>query len=297
MTPQEESMLNDLVRRVQQTQLTEKDPQAQQLLDEQLGGNPDSLYILSQTVLVQKYALEQAQRRIEQLQQQQTTQPAKTTSFLGNLFGHREEASPAQQPYAQQQQSYAPPQPPPYAPVNQPGYTVYPPPAYPAAGYPPQGYAPSGGSSFLRSAATTAAGVAAGALAFEGVESLMHGFGHSAGFGGGFGEPYGGGFSGMGGGFGERPIEENVVNNYYDSPGGEHEHHFDGGSDRVNDFGDRGDTGLHDANFGGSDNDLQPQLDQADDVNIGDDGSDAYDDASNSGGDDFGGGGDDSSFV
>ncbi len=39
-------------------------------------------------------------------------------------------------------------------------------------------------SSFLRSAATTAAGVAAGALAFEGIESLMHGFGHSAGFGG-----------------------------------------------------------------------------------------------------------------
>lgn len=295
MTPQEESMLNDLVRRVQQTQLPEKDPQAQQLLNEQLGGNPDSLYILSQTVLVQKYALEQAQRQIEQLRQQPTTQPAKATSFLGNLFGHREDAPPQQS--SAQQQSYAPPQPPPYAPVNQPGYTVYPPPAYPQAGYPPQGYAPSGAPSFLRSAATTAAGVAAGALAFEGVESLMHGFGHSAGFGGGFGEPYGGGFGGMGGGFGgERPIEENVVNNYYDSPGGaEHEHNFDGGSDR--DTGDHGDSGLHDANFGGSDQDLQPQLDQADDVNIGDDGSDTYDDAGNSGGDDFGGGSDDSSFV
>ncbi len=32
MTPQEESMLNDLIGRVEQTQLTEKDPEAEQLL-------------------------------------------------------------------------------------------------------------------------------------------------------------------------------------------------------------------------------------------------------------------------
>ncbi len=41
-------------------------------------------------------------------------------------------------------------------------------------------------ASFLRTAATTAAGVAAGALAFQGIESLMHGFGGgAAGLGGG----------------------------------------------------------------------------------------------------------------
>jgi hypothetical protein len=62
----------------------------------------------------------------------------------------------------------------------------------------------------------TAAGVAAGALAFEGVESILHGFGH-----GGFGM---GGF-----GLGERPEETIINNNYYDEPGrgGEHgEHHM-----------------------------------------------------------------------
>ena len=32
MTPQEESMLNDLIGRVEQTQLTEKDPEAEQLV-------------------------------------------------------------------------------------------------------------------------------------------------------------------------------------------------------------------------------------------------------------------------
>ena len=60
MTPQEESMLNDLIGRVEQTQLTEKDPEAEQLLNQRLGRNPNALYILAQTVLVQNYALEQA---------------------------------------------------------------------------------------------------------------------------------------------------------------------------------------------------------------------------------------------
>jgi len=304
MTPQEESMLGDLIRRVQQTQLTEKDPDAHQLLDQQLGSNPDSLYILAQTVLVQKYALEQAQRQLEQLKQQAAApQPAKATSFLGGLFGHKDDERPAQaMAPAAPQQSYAPP-PPPYTPVNQGGYTNYPPPGYAAPAYGAPQYAPypgvGGGSSFLRSAATTAAGVAAGALAFEGVESLMHGFGHSAGFGGYPGEGFGGGGFGGGfggGGFGERPIEENVVNNYYDSPGGEHEAREHGGYDSAGDR-DSG-QGLHDANFGGSDTDIQPELDQADDVQVGDEDGGSYDDASvDTGGDDFGGGGDDSSFV
>src|ERR1700735_4516143 len=89
MTPQEESMLNDLIGRVQQTQLTEKDPEAEQLLLQGLGRNPNALYILAQTVLVQKYALEQATAQINQLQQAPPPpQPAHTTSFLGSLLGH-----------------------------------------------------------------------------------------------------------------------------------------------------------------------------------------------------------------
>ena len=83
----------------------------------------------------------------------------------------------------------------------------------------------SGQPSFMRGAMQTAAGVAAGALAFEGVEAIMHGlggFGHPGmgmGWGGGgFGmSPGFGGMGMMGGGF-ERPVEETVVNNYYDQP-------------------------------------------------------------------------------
>jgi hypothetical protein len=197
MTPQEQKMVDDLIARVDSTRLDEKDPEAEQRIREWTARNPDAAYILAQTVLVQNYALEQAKAQIQTLQQQQQAlpQPAKQTSFLGGLFGHKEEARTQGQT---QQQGYT--QVPQYGASQQYGQ-----PAYGA----PQGYtAPvGGGSSFLRSAATTAAGVAAGALAFQGIESLMHGFGHAAGFGGGYG------FSDFGG----RP-DETIINNYYDSP-------------------------------------------------------------------------------
>lgn len=66
-------------------------------------------------------------------------------------------------------------------------------------------------SSFLRSAGTTAAGVAAGALAFEGIRSMFGGAEHMFGFGN---QPHMGGSSFLGGG----GQGETVVNNYYDRP-------------------------------------------------------------------------------
>ena len=195
-------MIGDLIDRVQKTQLAEKDTDAEQMLQEGLGKKPDALYILAQTVLVQKYALEQSQAQFAQAkaqieQMQQHPEPKHATSFLGNLLGRND--------------SPTPPPPPPSAQ----GWTQVPP-QYVAAGYPQQ-YAPvgygapmgmGGGGGFLRGAMQTAAGVAAGALAFEGIESLMHGFGSSAGYGPGLG-----GFGG-----GERP---EVINNYYGDDRGE----------------------------------------------------------------------------
>jgi hypothetical protein len=155
MTPQEAQMLQDLVGKVEGTQLTEKDPDAEALLNDGLARDPDALYKLAQTVLIQNIALDQARAQMQRMQQQLAPpqlQPARATSFLGGLL------HPGQQPYA-------------------------PPPQYQAAppGYPPYGGGggggygpPSGGGGFLRSAATTAAGVAGGMLAFEGIESLLH---------------------------------------------------------------------------------------------------------------------------
>ena len=245
MTPQEEQLLNSLIERVNQTQLQEKDPDAEALINQKLGQNPDALYIMAQTVLVQNIALDQAKAQIGQLQQQldqQRTQPAHTTSFLGRLLGEHD------QPQQQRQQAPAPP----YQPVPQ--YAAPQAQPYPAYGQPQ--YVPVGGQpSFLGGALQTAAGVAAGALAFEGVESILHGFGH-----GGYG--FGGGGFGMGG----RPMEETVINNYYDEPGREGEHgvhHADqfgagqGGYDpRDNDPNDNL-RGFDDQNAGaGNDQDL-----------------------------------------
>ena len=234
-------MLMSLTQRINQTQLQEKDLDAENLLGRELGANSDATYILAQTVLVQDIALQQAKAQVTQLQQQvqqAQQQPAHATSFLGGLFGrHDSQPQPAQPPQQMQTAPQIPPgQAPPYQPVpqyqqpqyQQPGQPQYYPPPQPQYGAPAPfgGAVPMGQPSFLRGAMQTAAGVAAGALAFEGVESILHGFGHGGGYGGGFGGFGGGGMAGMGmgpgmgmGGAFERPVEETVVNNYYDAPG------------------------------------------------------------------------------
>jgi uncharacterized protein len=231
MTPQEQSMLEDLIRKVNETKLTEKDPEAEQRLKQGLASDPDAVYKLAQTVLIQNLALNQARAQIQQLQQLQQAQPqpARSTSFLGGLLGHRDPAPPQPAQPQYQQVAYQP-VPPQYAP----------PPTY-------YGEPPSAAGSFLRSAATTAAGVAAGALAFEGIESLIHGFGGGGGMWGG------GGW----GGFGSPApvVDETVINNYYDDPQrtgdfGEHHEHEASFDDRP-----EGHADLKDANYQPGDDD------------------------------------------
>ena len=281
MTPQEESMLNDLIGRVEQTQLPEKDPEAEQLLNQRLARNPNALYILSQTVLVQKYALEQAKAQIDQLRQQQQAPPpppaaAHATSFLGSLLGHRDPVPPPPQPPLPPPPVYGQP------PYGQPQYAQPWNPA-PAYGAPPQ---PGGTSSFLRTAATTAAGVAAGALAFEGVESLMHGFGHPGGFGGG-------------GYFGGGQPEETVINNYYDDAGRQsgtegHGEHLDnsGLGDSGNDAASlqQASDNLRDGSDTADDQDDSSLEDASYDYSSSDDSDNddsSYDDSSSDGGNDL----------
>jgi hypothetical protein len=286
MTPQEQDMIADLIDRVQNTQLDEKDSDAEQMLQQGLGRTPNALYILVQTVLVQKYALDQAQSQLaqakDQIQQlQQHPEPKHATSFLGNLLGRNQE-----QP--------APP-PPPYAQVSTPGYGYAPTPGY---GAPPA----MGGGGFLQNAMQTAAGVAAGALAFQGIESLMHGFGHAAGYGNASG------FGGFGGAEG-RPVE-NVVNNYYGDDKGGHEEH---GSHEVSsaerelgnqeDYSAKSDSNDRDTLYSAND-DTDTESNSGDDVasfdddnsNDLDDTSDNFDD-SGSDFDDGSDGGDDNNFA
>jgi hypothetical protein len=287
MTPQEQEMIGDLMDRVQKTQLEEKDMDAEAMLQQGLGKNPDALYILAQTVLVQKYALEQAQGQLAQArdqieQMQQHPEPKHATSFLGSLLGRNDAPPPPPPPqsYAQSQQGYPPQQG--YAPVQ----------AYPQYAPVGGGYgAPMGGGGFLRNAAQTAAGVAAGALAFEGIESLMHGFGHAAGYGQEFG--------GFGGG-GQRPVEE-VVNNYYGDDRGERGGHEVSSDERAigqqedRDFGSLDSKSDRDSLYGAG-GDSSSSGDDSDfnsDTNLDDSSFDSGSDF----GDDGSGGGDDGSFA
>jgi len=67
MTAQEQRMLQELADRINRTPLAEKDPDAERMIGETLGQNPDALYLMAQIVLVQEYALDEAQKQIAAL--------------------------------------------------------------------------------------------------------------------------------------------------------------------------------------------------------------------------------------
>jgi uncharacterized protein len=241
MTQDERKMLEDLAGKIAQTPPPPRDPEAEDFIRQRIGSRPDALYLMTQTVLIQNIALQHAQEQLQQSQRQGGGSYG-GGSFLGQ--------SPDPGRSAGYGSQYAAPPPPQY---------TAPSPAAPS----PQVAAPSGAPSFLKGAAQTAAGVAAGALAFEGIRSM---FSHP-GYGGG-----GGGFFGGGGIGGYAPVEETVVNNYYDAP-----------TERE-DYRDR-DVADRDADSGNYSNDLGPTDDSA---NFDDSGvADNFDDSNSGGGDDF----------
>lgn len=172
MTEQEQQMIAGLAERIKNAPAPQIDRDADDLIRRTIGSRPDALYVLTQTVLIQEMALNQAKAQIEQLQQQPAPPPQPQGSFL-----HTQPSYSGYQGSEYQGQGYAPPPPP-----------------------------PSGGgfSGFLRNAATTAAGVIAGEIAFDSLASI---FGHRGGF--------------FGGGGGISPGSETIVNNYYDDQGGQ----------------------------------------------------------------------------
>jgi len=187
MTQDERNMLQDLANKIAQTQPPPKDQEAEDFIRTKIGSRPDALYLMTQTVLIQNLALQHAQQQIQDLQQRAGQgQLSSGGSFLGQGAPPPPRGGYSPQ-YAAPQQQYASPQ---YAPAQ----------TLPSS---------SGAGGFLRGAAQTAAGVAAGGLAFEAINSL---FSHGGG---------GGGFFGGGGGYGGGPVEETVVNNYYDEPRGD----------------------------------------------------------------------------
>jgi len=144
MQPQERDLIADLFGRLQQFENQPRDPEAERLIASYVMRQPGSPYLLVQTALVQEEALKQARARIAELEGK-VGQGTGQGSFLANA-----------------------PKPGPWGPPT--------PPSAPAPASPwGAAQAPAGGG-FLRSALATAAGVAGGALLFEGIRNM---FGHS----------------------------------------------------------------------------------------------------------------------
>jgi hypothetical protein len=187
MTPVERQMLTGLFDRVASTAATARDPEAEAFIASAMQAQPHAPYVLSQTVLVQQQALENAARRVQELEAQLKAQaPHEETSFLGNLgkslFGGAAPAPSAAAPRCSYDAgTYS----------RQPGQGPAAAPAYapqPGPWGAPQ--APAGGG-FLQSALTTATGVAGGMVLANALGGLFGG--HSSGlFGGGMNPGFGG---------------------------------------------------------------------------------------------------------
>ena len=70
MTPEERQLITGLFDRMRGFALAEKDGEAEALINEQRAGVKDAPYMLVQSVLMQEQALQQAERRIKELEEQ-----------------------------------------------------------------------------------------------------------------------------------------------------------------------------------------------------------------------------------
>jgi uncharacterized protein len=165
MTPDERQLITGLFDRMRAFALPQKDREAETLINQAVRAMPDAPYMLVQSVLVQEQALEASNARIQELEErvrdlEQGPQPQQGSgSFLGGLFGGTRpdaERRPSSVPVIGSRAGSLPSMP------------------QSRAQAAPEMQQPAGGG-FMRSAMTTAAGVAGGMLLAEGIRNMMGG--------------------------------------------------------------------------------------------------------------------------
>ena len=158
MTPQERQMVDDLFDRLARLETAPRDAAAERAIADGLASAPHAIYPLVQTVLVQDEALKRADARICELSGEGSGEP--TGSFLDSmrqaLTGRASVPS-----------------------VN-PNTSVEPDPRWNRGGTVGAAAGPSPGSSFLGTAAASAAGVIGGALLLNSISSMFGHHGSSA---------------------------------------------------------------------------------------------------------------------
>ena len=187
MTPQERDLILGLFQRLKPPPEGDIDDEARELIDGLVRQQPLAPYLLVQTALVQESALKGAQVRIANLEAKLAqvsaagaAPEAPRRSFLSGLLGGE---APGRQAY-------------PSASAAQP--------AGPIASAAPGPWGSRGAPSFLQSALSTAAGVAGGALLFQGIEHML-GYGGSP-------------FANVAGAGLAQPAEDITVNNFETAP-------------------------------------------------------------------------------
>lgn len=155
MQQQERDLISGLFDRLKPFESQPRDGEADQFIRGLAAQQPASAYLLVQTVLVQEQALKAAQERIAELEAKTAAvSPAAAPSFLDSAprLGPWGAAAPRTSVPSSVPSTRSPLQ---------------------AAVSPQQQQQPAAGGGFLRTAMMTAAGVAGGALLFEGIRNLM----------------------------------------------------------------------------------------------------------------------------
>lgn len=159
MTPEEHQLITDLFERLRSTSNTPQDPEATQLITESMKAQPQAVYFLVQSLLIQNHALSAAEQRIRELQAQAPAPSSTPTSFMG-----APRPSPWGPPPQQQQQPAPMPTSNPmgWAPLQQ---------NAPQSG----GFFGGGSGGFLQNALSTAASVAGGMMLANTIQGLFSG--------------------------------------------------------------------------------------------------------------------------
>lgn len=160
MQQQERDLISGLFDRLKPFETQPRDREAEQFINGFATQQPAAPYLLVQTVLVQEQALKAAQERIAELEAKTEAAPPPAPGFLGS--------TPRIGPWGASASTAAPRTsvPSTVPPTRSPLQAAL-------APQPQQQQQAAGGGSFLRTAMMTAAGVAGGALLFEGIRGLM----------------------------------------------------------------------------------------------------------------------------
>ncbi|MGL4495927.1 MAG: DUF2076 domain-containing protein [Beijerinckiaceae bacterium] len=173
MTPEERKVIGGIFDRLREAAGQPRDPEAERFIADRIREQPYAPYVMAQSIFVQEQAVENLSQQVQQLQaeveelrryaDQAARQPQQSGGFLSGLFGGGQQAAPPPPRRAPFSGGRAP-----FgggAPMQQPQAAPGP---WGAAAQQPMGQmaqqaAPQrGGSGFLGTALTTAAGVAGG---------------------------------------------------------------------------------------------------------------------------------------